>query len=525
MKELRDYQRAAVDGISSYFEENSDDCLVVVPTGGGKSLIMAAFLKEAIEQWPETRILVVTHVKELIQQSFLELIGLWKEAPAGIYSASLNKRQIHAQILFAGIQSIHRRAYQLQRVDLVLVDEAHLISRNSNSTYRKFFLDLRQINPYLKIVGLTGTPWRLDSGRLHVGDDAIFGGIAYEINVLDLIDSGYLSRPVSIANVAQIDTSNVGTRGGEFIAGQLEAVADEPETVRAVADAICQHGASRRGWIVFGCGLKHCEDLRDAIRQRGYSAECVFGETPADERDAIISAYKRQDIRCLVSVAVLTTGFDARHTDLIAVARATKSVGLWHQMVGRGLRLFPGKENCLVLDHGGNTARCGPIDSPLIKDKRKAPDDAELPMKVCPECQTPNHISSRQCVGCGFLFPEVEHKISTQASQLEILSGIVRTEWVDVSNVYYRRHEKQGRPPSVCVTYACGLLSHREFVCPEHLGFARSKFVSWWNKRLPGAEPPSTVDDVMRCQMDIPKPSKIAIRPAGRFVDIVGVQM
>lgn len=524
--ELRPYQRAAVDAISTYFSENQGNPLVVIPTAGGKSLVIAEFIREAIEQWPDTRILILTHVRELIAQNFQELISYWPSAPAGIYSAGLGKRDIRAQVLFAGIQSIHSKAYNLQKVDLVLVDEAHLIPRSSNTTYRKFLDDLRQINPYIKIVGFTATPFRLDSGRLHIGDDAIFSDVAYEANVKDLIDDGYLCPPVTIPAKAQIDTSNIGTRAGEFIAGQLEAAADDPETVRAVVDEICQHGQGRKGWIVFGCGVGHCTDLRNAIRARGYSAEAIFGDTPNGERDAIIANFKRQNTRCLVSMGVLTTGFNAKHVDLIAVARPTKSTGLWIQIVGRGTRLYPGKENCLVLDFGGNIARHGPIDAPLIKDKKKGSAEPEdMPQKVCPQCETKNHISARQCVGCGFEFPDVVHKISTVASQLDILSGVVRTEWLDVSEVFYHRHKKDGKPPSVCVTYSCGLAQHREWLCPEHTGFPKAKFVQWWNKRLPGAiDVPATVDHVLSVKHMIPKPTQIAVRPAGKFSEIVGVR-
>ena len=524
--ELRPYQRTAVDAISTYFQEHDGNPLIVIPTAGGKSLVIAEFIREAISQWHDTRIIVLTHVRELIAQGYQELISYWPDAPAGIYSAGLGKRDLRSQVLFCGIQSVHSRAYNIQRVDLVLVDEAHLIPRKSNTTYRKFLDELHQINQHIKIVGFTATPFRLDSGRLHVGEDAIFSEIAYEANVKDLIDDGYLCPPVPVPGIAQIDTSGIGTRLGDFIIGQLEAAADDPETVRAVVSEICTHGASRGGWLVFGCGVQHCTDMRDAIRAQGYSAECIFGETPSRERDALIAAFKRREIRCLVSMGVLTTGFNAKHVDLIALARPTKSTGLWIQIVGRGTRLHPDKSDCLILDFGGNIARHGPIDNPIIRDKKASAEVQDMPMKKCPECETENHISSRQCVACGFEFPDVVHKISTQASQLEILSGVVRTQWVDVSSVIYRRHDGRiDKPPTVCVTYVVGLNSYKEWLCPEHTGFPRNKFVSWWSRRLPGAEPPASVDSLLAVHMDIPKPSRIAIRPAGKYHDIVGVEL
>ena len=120
---LRPYQSAAIQGIYNYFQDESGNPLVVIPTAGGKSLVMATFVEGVLKAFPDQRILIVTHVRELIEQNFAELKKLWPQAPAGIYSAGLKKREIRAQILFAGIQSIHKRVYDVQQCDLVLIDE------------------------------------------------------------------------------------------------------------------------------------------------------------------------------------------------------------------------------------------------------------------------------------------------------------------------------------------------------------------------------------------------------------------
>ena len=138
----------------------------------GKGLVLAAFTARAIADWPDARILIVTHVKELIAQNFGEMMRLWPGAPAGIYSAGLNKRDLHAQILFAGIQSVHKRAYAIQRCDLALIDEAHLIPRTSNTMYRRFLSDLSIIKPHPKGIGFTAPPHPPDSGMLPEGEGA-----------------------------------------------------------------------------------------------------------------------------------------------------------------------------------------------------------------------------------------------------------------------------------------------------------------------------------------------------------------
>jgi len=192
MLTLRPYQQAAIASIYGYFQTNKGNPLVVIPTAGGKSLVMAAFIEGVLKAWPDQRILIVTHVRELIAQNHAEMIGLWPDAPAGIYSAGLGKRDAQARILFAGIQSIHRRASEIGHTDLVLIDEAHLIPGNSSTMYRRFLDALQVINPALKVIGLTATPFRTDSGMLHEGKSALFTDIAFEVPVRDLIDQGYL---------------------------------------------------------------------------------------------------------------------------------------------------------------------------------------------------------------------------------------------------------------------------------------------------------------------------------------------
>ena len=355
---LRPYQRAAIDAIYAYFTVESGHPLVVIPTAGGKSLVMAAFIQEVLTHWPDERIIILTHVRELISQNFSELIRLWPEAPAGIYSAGLNRRDVEAQILFAGIQSVHKKAYAIQRADLVLVDEAHLIPRSANTTYRRFLDDLTRINPQLKIIGLTATPYRLDSGMLHTGPDALFDDIAFEVSVRELIDQGYLAPLTSKQTSTQLDVSGVASRGGEFIAGQLEAAVDRDPITQAAIDEVVAYGQDRRSWLMFCAGVDHAQHVCDAVQSRGVSCATIFGHTPKAERDRIIAAFKRDEIRALASMGVLTTGFNAPAVDLIAMLRPTKSTGLYVQMAGRGTRL---------------AARQGQLPGARLRRQRRAP--------------------------------------------------------------------------------------------------------------------------------------------------------
>lgn len=517
MLSLRPYQQAAIAAIYQYFAEKDGHPLIVIPTAGGKAIVLAAFVKGVLQQWPDQRILVVTHVRELIAQNHAEMMELWPGAPAGIYSAGLGRRDIGARVLFAGIQSIHRRAYDVQQCDLVLIDEAHLIPRSADTMYGRFLDTLSRINPGLKVIGFTATPYRLDSGLLHEGEDRLFTDIAYEVSIRDLIDHGYLCPLVSKMTNLKLDVGGVGSRGGEFIPGQLQAAVDRDSITRAAIDEIMAYGERRRSWLVFCSGVEHAIHVAAELRERGVSCATIFGDTPSAERDRTVAAFRRGEIRALASMGVLTTGFNAPAVDLIAMLRPTKSVGLYVQMAGRGTRLAPGKQNCLVLDFAGNVARHGPIDA--VNPASPAEGEGPAPTKVCPDCDSILAAAVRQCPECGHLFPPPEVKVAATASTLAILST-VRAEWIEVSDVSYRRHDKPGKPPSMRVDYSCGLVRHSEWICFEHTGYARQKAVAWWRQRS-AAPVPATVADALDAAASLTTPTAIFVRPSGRFTEVV----
>ena len=518
MLSLRPYQQAAIGAIYAYFEDHKGNPLIVIPTAGGKSLVLAAFSEGVLKVWPDQRILIVTHVRELIAQNHAEMIGLWPEAPAGIYSAGLGRREADARILFAGIQSVHRRAMEIGHCDLVLIDEAHLIPVASATMYRRFLGELTAINPKLKVIGFTATPYRLNSGLLHEGDGALFTDIAYEVSVRDLIDGGYLCPLVSKQPKTKLNITGVRTRGGEFIASELQAAVDQEVITRAAVSEIITYGEDRKSWLAFCSGVDHARHVAEEFRRHGISCETIFGHTQKDERDGIIAAFKRQEIRALASMGVLTTGFNAPAVDLIAMLRPTKSAGLYVQMAGRGTRLAQGKQNCLVLDFAGNVSRHGPID--LVRPKRPGEGgDGVAPTKVCPECDSIVPLAASECPDCGFVFPARQVKIAPTAATLPVLSP-KHPPWLAVTDVMYVRHEKAGGLPSLRVTYRCGLTAYSEWVCFEHSGYARRKAEEWWQLRAPGTPFPFSVAEALARRAELRRPSAIMVETVGRFFEV-----
>ena len=526
MLNLRPYQAAAVDALYAYFGAYTGNPLVVMPTGTGKSVCIAAFCREACAAYPDTRILILTHVRELIAQNFQALLRAWPEAPAGIYSAGLSRRDIRAQILFAGIQSIHKHADRVQRCDIIIIDEAHLINSTDSGTYRQFIREVSLINSGLtKVVGFTATPYRLGSGVLCEGDDRLFTDVAYDYSILDAIRDGYLSPVTAKRTATQYDLTGVGTSGGDYVASQLEAALDRQDKTESAVAEIIAAGQDRGSWLIFASGVRHAEHVRDAMRAAGISAETVTGKTPAGERGAIIEAFKRGRLRCLTNANVLTTGFDAPGTDLIGLLRPTKSAGLYVQMVGRGTRLAAGKDDCLVLDFARNVERHGPIDMIEPGKPRKKGDSGDAPVKICRQCQTICHASARVCVCCGAEFepPEPGKNLTETAAQHALLSTQIQPEWLDVTDVSYAMHERTGKPRSLKVIYRCGIMTYPEWVAIEHSGYPRQRAEQWWRRRTT-TPVPITVAEALEHVHDLRKPLAIQVKLIGKYTDITNVR-
>lgn len=529
MIQLRDFQQESIDSLYQWFCDEKGNPLVVAPTGSGKSIINAEFIRSAVQTYPQTRIVSVTHVQELIRQNYQALIRMWPDAPAGIYSAGLGKKQIGSQIIFAGIQSIARQVERLGSVDLVIVDEAHLIPRKSSTLYGQFFEALRGENPDLRVIGLTATPFRLDSGMLHSGKDALFDGIAYNIPIPLLVDRGYLAPLVSKRPGTILDTAGIKKRGGDFVESAMAERFDDDDITKPAVAEIVEMGKDRRSWLVFCCTVAHAEHVRDEIRNYGISCEVVHGQLDKGQRARILESYKSGSIQCLTSVAVLTTGFDAPQTDLLAMLRPTQSTGLYMQIVGRGMRVAEGKENCLVLDFAENVMRHGPVDTinvvggdGAIGDEAGEPGEA--PSKTCPECSEIVAIYAKECPGCGFEFPppEVKPKHERTASVVPVMAHGSKKVWYRVRDMSVARHTKPGARDSLRVEYL--LQWHgsavREWVCLGHEGPARTRAEKWWRANAHGRIP-ETVDEALERRSDIPKPVAVVTKREGKWTRVV----
>ncbi len=526
------YQYEAVDSVFNYFAHKFGNPLVAMPTGTGKSVVIASLLERIFKYWPRQKVVCLTHVKELIEQNYAKLLTLWPGAPAGVNSAGLGQRDIIHPIIFAGIASVVNRAAEFGHVDLLLIDEAHLVSPSDETMYRTFINGLLAINPMLKVIGFTATPWRTGVGKLTEG--GLFTDFCFDITDMHsfnrLIEEGYLSRLMPRPTDTVLDTSAVHIRGGEFVAKELQHAVDRDEiTEKACAEAI-QLAGDRQHWLAFCAGVHHSQSTADILNSMGITAVAIHSKMEKGERDRAISGWKSGQFQCAVNNNILTTGVDFPAIDCILMLRPTASTQLWVQMLGRGTRCVyapgynigiyeermeairvGGKQNCLVLDYARNTPRLGPINDPVIPAKR-GERSGDAPIKICDVCGFYNHASARKCDNCGFEFPIVT-KLKQTAGKEELIKGDDPiTEVFKVDHITFSNHPKLGAPPSMRVTYFCNLRKFEEFVCMEHPGYPGRKAKSWWKEHTDaGMEMPAKVDDAITLCGQLKLPTHLRI--------------
>jgi DNA repair protein RadD len=519
---LRDYQEYAVQSIYAYFEAgNKGNPVVAMPTGTGKSHVISGFIYGLFAQWPTQRVMMLTHVKELIEQNAKKLEEAWPFAPMGIYSAGLKAKQAGYPITFAGIQSCAKAAALFGHIDIILIDECHLVSPNQNTSYQKFIADLKIINPALKVVGLSATPYRLGLGMITEG--GIFTDICCDMTTMEsfnwFVDEGYLAPLIPKPTETKIDLDGVGKRGGEFIDKHLQNAVDKDEITEAALRETLEVAQGRLSGLVFATGVDHAEHIVDMLHILGETAVCVHSKlTPAQRTDAL-HAHQTGEARWIVNNNVLTTGYDDPRIDCIVMLRPTNSPGLWVQMLGRGTRpnyetgfdlqtttgrleaiAASDKQNCLVLDFAGNTMRLGPVNDPVIPSK-KGKGGGEPPVKICeqqrlhqriPEnwgdlkedqqrefrewyehmrqpdgaykvsgCSVYNHPVLKNCVNCGaeFIF---QPKITTTASNTELIRRKKKT--------------KEGDEPPVVEVFRVDKIVYSEHTKPDKPSSIKVKY-------------------------------------------------
>jgi len=395
MYKLRSYQQEAVDNTIQYFKKKRDPAVIVLPTGAGKSLVIAELARVAAG-----RVLVLAHVKELVEQNHQKYESYGLEA--GIYSAGLDKKDSTQKVIFGSIQSVANADDSFfENFTLLVIDECHRVSLEPDSQYAKVIKKLKANNDNICILGLTATPYRLGvgwiynnsfNGVIRTQQSRFFKQCVYELSLEYMIKHKYLTPPVTVdIPVTCYDFSEL-TEARMYTTQQVEALLKKqkrltPLIVKNIVDITEKY--KRQGVMIFSATIKHAQEIMKSLPED--QARLILGETEDVDRDQIIADFKKRKIKYLVNVSVLTTGFDAPHVDVIAILRPTESVSLYQQIIGRGLRLDSKKKDCFVLDYTGMGYD---IYSPTISDKKTVSDSVAV-LVTCPQCGFENDFWGR----------------------------------------------------------------------------------------------------------------------------------
>lgn len=539
------YQAEAVASVWDYYGNGGKgNSIIALPTGTGKSFVLAELVKQIMFAYPNERLLGLTHVKDLISQNMDELLEHWPTAPAGICSAGLSQKDTNLPIIYGGIQTVVNQVERIGHRDLIFIDECHLVGPRAESRYQQVLGQLTAINPKLKVIGMSATCFRLGQG--HLTEGGIFQDVIYDMTSYEgfnrLLAEGFMVPPVAPTRdrhgkqLTQYDLSNVHSDGYKFNERELDAASNQEGLNYKVCEEMCDMAQDRQSWLVACASIDHVEKITAILRQFGIDADCVHSDWKIHKKHGRNKGHntdrkakwKSGALRVLVSKEMLTTGINNPRCDYIGCLRGLVSSALWVQLLGRGTRpyILGNKSNCLVGDFAGNTKRLGPINDPVLPRKPGKGKPGTVPIKICDSCGCYNHARATICDGCGAVFP-ISSRLVEYASEVELVrttEPIIQTH--EVHHVIYYPHVKADKPMCMKVAYHVGnqgLQKFDEWIHIEGKSLAHKKAIDWWRLRTNTALPPSTELALEYARM-LRIPRFIRVQTNSKYPEIVGVE-
>lgn len=390
---LRDYQCHAFEAAMEYMQGNIQPCVIEAPTGAGKSHIIAA-IAEQTYSISKKRILCLAPNAKLVKQNRSKYLQTGN--PASVYSASAGSKCFKHKVVFGTPLSVKNAIEKIAKeVACVIIDEAH----STTPTIRATIGAIRKHNPRLRAVGLTATPYTMGGGYIYAFDEngeaveetlePYYHRLVYRISAQELISKGYLTRPTIGGAASGYSTLHIDA--DQKLLDQ--AVEGQGRKTAAIVADIVEQSRGRNGVMIFAANRNHAQEIMDSLPPA--LSGMVTGATK--DNDKTLEDFAAQKIKYLVSVEMLTTGYDADHVDVIALLRATESASLMQQIIGRGLRIKDGKVDSLVLDYAENIERHAP-DGDIFNPEITAPKKKGEATKVtatCAWCGCDNNFSKR----------------------------------------------------------------------------------------------------------------------------------
>ena len=476
--------------------------VLCLPTGAGKSIVNVELMRYIHAAAPHAKMLSITHRRELIRQNRAAFGLFAPKLTASIYSAGLGEKDLSGTAVFAGVQSLCRADLSALDVSALVVDEVHFVSRSEDTQYGRVLAAF----PAAVRVGLSATPYRMDSGPLHEGKGAMFDTLIDNVSTQQLIDDGYLCPIIGVRSRAEMDVRGVHTRAGEFVTSELEEVATAPGCVDRIAGQIVEHAQGRRRVLVFAVSVLHAQLLSEALSAAGLESGYVHGNLDADARDSALAAFSNAPGRAaMVNCMILTTGYDCPEIDCIACVRPTQSKGLFIQIIGRGLRKHGSKTDCKLLDFGGNLKRHAPLDGvPEIEDEPLQ----DAIKKRAKEKKENGEVKQRKV---HFELDESPVGFGGDVDEFEVFDVAIKVQ-VNKKNAALKQimvRYMMKRGPDICV-----------WLLPEHQSKkARFESARWFARR--GLAMPATAEAAAIMAKSAPLPSSISAKRDGEFWRIV----
>ena len=345
---LYPFQREAKEAVLRHWESGHKAALVSLPTGSGKTIVFSDILRSSLSGDNGGKGLVLVHRDELLRQATEKLNFVWPSVKLSTVDAA--NSNFTGQITVASVMAIVRRLERIPRIQKVVTDEAH---HAPASSWLKIYKRIEELFPRWQHLGVTATPIRTNGAS---DLEAIFCKPVYVKSIFELIVEGYLSPLKGLEVRTKISVEDVGVQRGDFIAEELSRVINTKERNRLVVENYLELAQERKA-LVFAADLNHAKSLAEMFKTQGVSAAWVAGNTPLGLRRYLLEKLRKGELKVIVNCMVFTEGFDEPSLDAILVARPTRSLVLYCQMIGRGLRPYPGKKNCLFIDFVDNSSK------------------------------------------------------------------------------------------------------------------------------------------------------------------------
>ena len=540
--EERWYQAEARVACFKSLKKEGNNPLLVLPTGTGKSIIIANIIKQALQENQGYRVLMLTHVGELVKQNASKIQGALAQ-DMGVYSSGLKRYDTDNNVIFATVQSVYSvlksDVNTFGKRDLIIIDECHLLSSDDNSMYRQVLNLFTKLNKNMRVIGLTATPYRLRGGHLLEQDNPIFNTIPYDLSTSfnRLVSQGYLSNLTTVKPKAFLNMEDVTVERGDYKASEVNKMFTTKLIKEACDFAKASALQSNRGhFLFFVTSINTATEVATYLNQIGISSASVHSKNSTKENKDALELFRCGKLKALVNVDQLTTGFDVPFIDMLVILRPTISASLHVQMLGRGTRPASGKKDCLVLDFVGNIERLGAINDPLIPIKPRKGVKGDAPVKACPRCGTYVHASVMHCTNCDHEFEhkQIRYTLSSgtvvacdpQRIDFESLEALQRD--IDkryklalvggVEKVKFYLHKNKDKMLSLKVSYFVRTVDCREKTqrFDEYLHFNNFKEVpkkiakEWWKKNC-FTEPPATTQEAFSRVSEFQQPAHILI--------------